>query len=135
MPFLTPLKVMLLNDRAEHPWILLEPLVYYSDLTGETYAAPTHFRTDGSSVPMALAAVPVVGQFLVIRFFGQGVWQGFKEGVLHDFLRRKNKATGEPPVPSELAHLLFREALTNSGYSDDLVDSYYDAVVAFNSND
>lgn len=125
MPFITPLEVMLLNDRAVFPWITLEPLVYMSSLTGETYTVPRHFRTDGASIPKALMVVSP----LAMRYFGEGVWQGFKQGVLHDFLRRGPN----PPVPADVAHAVFREALYEAGYPDDLCESYYAAVVAFNS--
>ena len=123
MPFQTPLKAHLLNDRAIFPWILLSPLVYESDLTGETYTAPTHFRTDGASVPKAILLLPL----LAMRFMGEGVWCGFKAGVMHDYLRRTKI------VPAKVAHLVFREALVESDYPPDLVSAYYAAVVAFNS--
>lgn len=131
MPFLSPLRVELLNDRAVFPWIVLEPLVYESPLTGEVYTVPRHFVTDGASVPEALFAVPVVGPILSMRFFGHGVWQGFKQGVLHDYLRRGPVR----PVAASVAHLVFREALYDGGYPEDLVENYYAAVKRFNSKD
>ena len=121
---------MLLNDRGAYPWITLAPLVYESELTGDTYWIPENFMTDGSSVPRALI---LMAPPLAMRFMGSGVWQGFKQGVLHDWLRRPDKATGFPPVPAKVAHLIFREALAEAGYPDDLVSSYYAAVVTFNS--
>lgn len=129
MPFLNSLKVQLLNDREVFPWITLEPLAYECPLTGETYTVPRHFRTDGASVPKALVAVPLIGPALFQRFFGQGVWHGFREGVLHDYLRRGNT----PPVPAAIAHAIFRGALEEAGYPFDLVNNYFDAVRAFNS--
>lgn len=134
MPFETPLVMQLLNDREQFPFITLAPLEYESALTGEIYTVPAYFRTDGASLPAALVAVPVVGQALFLRYFGQGVFQGFKQGVLHDWLRRPDKATGLPPVPAKVAHLIFREALTDSGYPDDLVSTYFAAVKLFNSD-
>lgn len=131
MSFVTPLKVQLLSDRHKYPWILTAPLVYESALTGETYSVPKHFRTDGSSVPRALI---LMAPPLAMRFMGAGIWMGFKSGCLHDFLRRPDKATGKPPVPAKVAHLIFREALTDAGYPDDLISSYYAAVVTFNSD-
>lgn len=128
--FHTPLKVMLLNDRGAYPWITLAPLVYESELTGDTYWIPENFMTDGSSVPRALI---LMAPPLAMRFMGSGVWQGFKQGVLHDWLRRPEKATGKPPVPAKVAHLVFRESLTEAGYPDDLVSAYYAAVRTFNS--
>ena len=134
MPFVSPdnnLKVQLLNDNSEYPWITLAPLVYESPLTGETYTIPKHFRTDGASVPKALIAVPGIGQALALRYFGNGVWQGFKQAVVHDYLRRK--VNGAYPVPAKVAHLVFREALYEAGYPPDLCESYYSALVMFNS--
>ena len=127
MPFLTPLNVMLLDDRNEYPWITISPLVYESPLTGETYTVPTNFRTDGASVPSSLIAVPVIGQALALKYLGHGVWKGFKQGVLHDYLRRTKI------VSPELAHKIFREALYSSNYPEDLCEEYYNAVVLFNS--
>lgn len=129
MPFTTPLKLQFLDDRSEFPWITLAPLVYECDLTGETYTVPKHFRTDGASVPKALAAIPVAGQGLVIRYLGNGVFHGFKQGVLHDFLRRGPT----PPVPAHLAHKIFRNALHEAAYPPDLCEMYYSAVKLFNS--
>lgn len=131
MPFLTPLKVQFLADRTQFPWITLAPLVYESELTGETYWVPENFRTDGASVPRALI---LFFPPLAARFFGSGIWQGFKQGVLHDYLRRPDRVTGKPPVPAKVAHLVFREALTDAGYPDDLISSYYAAVSLFNSD-
>ena len=51
MPFHTPLKLMLLNDRGQFPWITLEPLVYESGLTGETYTVPAHSAPTGPACP------------------------------------------------------------------------------------
>jgi hypothetical protein len=130
MPFLSPhanFHGMLLNDRHELPWISLRPLEYDDPITGELYIVPANFRTDGSSVPKALIAVPVVGQALALRFMGQGLWLGFREGVLHDWLRRHDV------VPAHLAHKIFRGALYAAGYPPDLCESYFAAVVAANS--
>lgn len=129
MPFTTPLQVQFLDDRSEFPFITISPLVYECELTGETYTVPKHFRTDGASVPEALAAVPVVGQSLFLRYFGRGVFHGFKQGVVHDYLRRGPN----PPVPAAVAHKIFRAALYEAGYPPDLCENYYMAVKAFNS--
>lgn len=123
---------MLLNDRHALPWILTEKLWYDSPLTGEMYEIERHFRTNLVSMPMALAAVPVIGQMLVIRYFGSGVWLGAREGALHDWLRTPDK-DGNFIVPAHIAHKIFREALYDAGYPYDLCETYYSAVVAFNS--
>lgn len=120
----------MLSDRAQYPWILTAPLVYESEVLGDTVWVPENFLTDGSSVPRALI---LMAPPLAMRFMGSGVWQGFKQGVLHDWLRRPEKATGKPPVPAKVAHLVFRESLTEAGYPDDLVSAYYAAVRTFNS--
>lgn len=130
MPFVSPhanFHGMLLDGRHEYPWISLRPLEYEDPLTGVLYIVPANFRTDGASVPKALIALPVIGQALAMRFMGQGLWLGFREGVLHDYLRRNDK------VPARLAHRIFRTALFEAGYPDDLVESYYLAVMKFNS--
>lgn len=128
MPFLTPLQVQLLNDRGKFPWITLAPLEYEDPDTGAIYTVPKNFRTDGASIPKALI---VFAPFLAARYFGEGVWQGFREGVLHDFLRRKKN--GVTPVPAKTAHLIFKKALTEAGYPEDMVNNYYEAVRLFNS--
>lgn len=133
MPFLTDLKLMFLNDREKYPWLTLEPLEYESPLTGQTYVVPKYFRTDGASIPNALIALPIIGNALVLRFMGQGVWQGFKQGVLHDYLRRERG--GNLPVTASVAHAVFREALQDANYPSDIVENYYAAVVKFNSQD
>lgn len=127
--FENQLDVRLLNDRSIFPWLTLAPLVYECELTGETYTVPKYFRTDGASLPAALVAVPLLGPALFLRYFGGGVFQGFKQGVLHDWLRRGPN----PPVPAAVAHRIFREALYAAGYPPDLCETYYAAVVAFNS--
>jgi len=38
-------------------------------------------------------------------------------------------------MPAASAHLLLKECLEESGYPDDLVNNYYEAVVRFNSKD
>jgi len=133
MPFLTPLKVQLLNDREEFPWLTLDPLQYL-DKRGVIHTVPKYFRTDGVSHPIAIATIPIIGQALVMRHFGSGVFMGFEEGVLHDWARRKRE-DGTRPMPAADAHLLFKEALEEKGYPEDMIANYYAAVVTFNSKD
>ena len=102
------------------------PYYWTEDLT---YAG----RTDLSSVPIAVSAIPVIGPLLVMRFFGKGIWLGAEEGILHDWLRRPDKITGLPPVPARVAHRIFRGALYKRGYPPDLCELYYQAVLRFNS--
>ncbi len=138
------LHVQLLDDRTEFPWLTTKPLAWHDPVLDRTFTVPKYFRTDGASIPIALAALPVLGQALVMRYFGGGIFQGFKEGVLHDMLRRKKavlddagNVVGHHPaiIPAADAHRIFREALIAGGYPDDLVENYYSAVKTFNSND
>lgn len=141
MPFLDPLKLQFLDERGEFPFITIEPRRWQDPETGEIHTIPKHFMTDGASVPVALAALPVIGQALVLRYFGKGVFLGFGEGVLHDHLRRKPAiwngdqiiGYGEPPVTAAVAHEKFRRALVEGGYQDDMIQNYVAAVLAFNS--
>jgi hypothetical protein len=131
MPFVSPhanFHGMLLNDRHEFPWISLRSLEYEDPVTGELYIVPNNFRTDGASVPKLLLLIPVIGQALALRFWGSGIWLGFREGVLHDYLIRYKI------VPPRLAHRIFRTALYEAGYPPDLCELYYAAVVAANPN-
>lgn len=130
--FLTDLDLRFLDDRSKYPFITLSELVYKSEMTGETYVVPKHFRTDGASIPEAISLIPGLGQALFLRYFGNGVFHGFRQGVLHDHLRRKDKS-GKTPVPAVLAHRIFREALYEAGYPPDLCETYYAAVLRFNS--
>lgn len=136
--------VQLLNDRNVFPWLTTKQLAWYDPVLNRVFTVPKYFRTDGASIPIALAALPVVGPALVMRYFGSGVFQGFREGVLHDYLRRKapvlddsgNIAGHHPaPIPAADAHRIFRDALIDGGYPEDLVENYYAAVKAFNSDD
>lgn len=111
--------------------------------TGEVHTIPVNFRTDGVSEPIAIALIPIIGQLLTVSHFGYGVFMGFKQGVLHDYLRRrpaiwdgdKIVGYGDPPVPALVAHEKFKRALIEAGYPDELVDAYYAAVRAANTND
>lgn len=134
MPFLDPLDVRLLNQRGTFPWLTLAERRWEDPETGEIHTIPKYFRTDGSSVPEAIIAVPLIGQGLAMRFLENGMWLGFDEGVLHDYLRRPDKITMLPPIPAKMAHIKFRRALYER-YPDmpDLCEYYYSAVVAFNS--
>lgn len=127
------LYLMLLNDRHKLPWITTEKMLYESPLTGEEYEIPRHFRTDLVTMPKMVAALPGVGSFVLMQFFGKGVWLGAREAVLHDWLRRVNPRTKAPPVPAFLAHRIFREALYSADYNPEMIELYYKAVVVFNS--
>lgn len=127
MPWFTSLDVTLVDDREEFPWEVISPLIWEDPETKEIHEVPIGFRTDGASIPMILSMIPIVGPALALRHFGKGIWFGFKEGVLHDFLRRND------PIPPSEAHLKFKRALIEGGYPEDLIANYYDAVRRFNS--
>lgn len=134
MPFITPLKLELLNEESVFPWITLAPFVYQDPDTLEEYTVPANFRTDGPSLPVKLlAAIPIAGQAMIIESFATGIFKGFKQGVLHDWARRM--INGRRPMPAASAHLLFKKALTEYNYPPAIIDAYYAAVVAFNSTD
>lgn len=124
---------MLINDRHRLPWILTEKLIYESPLTGDEYEIPRHFRTNLVSMPKMVAALPGIGTFAVLSFFGEGVWMGAREAVLHDWLRTPDRHEGNLIVPPIVAHRVFREALYSADYPPELVELYYQAVVTFNS--
>lgn len=132
MPFLDPPFFELVDDRSDKPWKTTSSRRWQDPLTGEVHTIPSEFRTDGSSVPKLLMMVPLIGRFLALRFMGKGLWLGFGEGVLHDYLRRPD-FDGLPPVPAAEAHLKFKRALEEAGYPYDMVENYYAAVKRFNS--
>lgn len=118
--FLDPLDVRLLDDRAEKPWLTISPRRYEDPETGEIHTIPKGFLTDGASLPVALVAVPLLGPLLFLRYFGKGVFQGFAEGVLHDYLLTV--------LPAHEANRIFRTALYEAGYPEDLCETYFGAV-------
>jgi hypothetical protein len=121
--FLDQLDVRLLDDRAEKPWLTISPRRYEDPETGEIHTIPKGFLTDGASLPAALVAVPLLGPLLFLRYFGKGVFQGFAEGVLHDYLLTV--------LPAHEANRIFRTALIEAGYPEDLIETYYAAVVDY----
>ena len=135
MSFVSPfanLQVMLLSDRHHLPWILTEPLMYHYPVSGEVFEVPRHFRTNLVSMPKSLIALPVVGVAAFMEFFGEGVWLGARESVLHDWLRTERD--GAYPVPASTAHQIFRYALEEAEYPAHVVDLYHKAVSLFNSD-
>ena len=133
MPFITPLKLQLLNESNVFPWILLDDFSWQDPETGEVHTAPKHFRTDGASNRIEIGLIPLIGMPMLMRMFATGMFKAFKPGVIHDAARRK--VNGVRPMPAAEAHLLLKRIMEEQGYPQDLVDSYYAAVVAFNSKD
>jgi hypothetical protein len=132
MPWLDPRRFELIDEHAEFPWAVIGPLRWMDPETGEIHAIPDGFRTDGSSFPKLMMAIPFIGAFLSMRHFGNGMWLGFAGGTLHDYLRRSDE-NDNTPVPPDVAHLKFKRALIEDGFSEDVVENYYAAVVKFNS--
>lgn len=102
--FLTELDCKLKGDKI---WVLTEPLIYQSDLLWAAYRTdyvfvPPGFETDLASVPR----VPVAYWF----------WGGraHREGVLHDYLYRKDSI---PVVSLSTANEVFLEAMESRGKS------------------
>ena len=120
MPFLTTLELRLISDRSPFPWMTTQVLSWQRPSTGQVFSTPKYFRTDGASIPFAVACIPVVGPMLLARYFGAGLWLGFREGVLHDAITRGP----EPMVTMDEGIAIFREALTESGYAQDMIDTY-----------
>lgn len=135
MSFVSPwanLHLMLVSDKHKLPWILTEKLIYDSPLTGEEYEIPRHFRTNLVSMPKIVAALPGIGGYFVYKYLKQGIWLGAREAVLHDWLRTRDR-WGNLPVPAKIAHKIFREALYQADYEPEMIETYYQAVVLFNT--
>jgi len=133
MPFITPLKMQLLNEDNVFPWILLDDFIWEDPVTGEQHKAKKHFRTDGASNRIELGLIPIIGMPMLMRMFATGMFKAFKPGVIHDAMRRK--VNGVRPMSAAEAHLLLKRIMEEQGYPQDVVDAYYAAVVTFNSDD
>ena len=92
--FLTELDCSL-KPGSDRIWALNRPLIYYSSLLDEIITVPASFETDLSSVPR----VP-----LIFWLWGN---RAHREGVLHDYLFRKDSV---PAVPFETANRIFLES-------------------------
>lgn len=96
--FLTELELREADDNQDDgQWVVCEPLVYDSFVTGITFVVPAGFRTDLASVPR----LPLVYWLCGGR--------ANKPATLHDFLY----STGI--VPRATADAVFREAMTVVG--------------------
>lgn len=100
-----------LVDEINDIHVLLDPLVYWSDVLGRKIRVPKGFKTDFASVPR------VVGAYLL--FGGKGK----RAAVVHDFLY-----SGGVNVTREQADAVFREALQATGYSAFTVAAMYAGV-------
>lgn len=93
--FLTELDYELKHDRDD-VWVLMKPLLYYSELLNTIIIIPSLFESDGSSVPR----MPIA-----YWFYGG---KCHREGFLHDYLFRKDSI---PVVPFGIANALYLEAM------------------------
>lgn len=91
---------LVVTPKTDKIWILLEPLIYYSDILGREIKVPTTFETDLASVPR----VPIVYQLWGARCH--------YESVLHDYLFRYDS---KPYVPYSVSNRVFREAMIVRG--------------------
>ncbi|AOY93871.1 hypothetical protein BKK79_20115 [Cupriavidus sp. USMAA2-4] len=78
-------------------WRLVEPLVYQSDVAGQTFEVPPGFGTDLASVP----------RLPVVYLLAGGTSN--EAAVVHDFLYTKH------PVPRAVADAVLREASAVTG--------------------
>ncbi|WP_283149033.1 DUF1353 domain-containing protein [Silvimonas soli] len=95
--FLTKLEIANATDKDDGQWVLIAPLVYQSDVAGQTFTVPAGFHTDLASVPR----LPVV--FLLTGDTSR------EAAALHDYLYT------EHPVPRAIADAVLREASAVTG--------------------
>ena len=96
--FLTKLVLELADNRDDGLWIVQQPLVYQSDVAGQTFTVPTGFQTDLASVPRIPIAYLLTGG------------TSNEAAVVHDFLY-----TQPHPVPRAMADAVLKEASAVTG--------------------
>lgn len=77
--FLTRCVLEVADDQDDGQWVLVQPLVYLSDVAGRALTVPTGFRTDLASVPR----LPLV--FLLAGDCAR------EAAVVHDFLYQSHE--------------------------------------------
>jgi hypothetical protein len=118
MPFLTPLKVELVDHLAhdgQGEWALLEPLEYRTN-AGVLYVVMPNFRTDFATVYRVPIAYLLTGN------------TAHAPAALHDWLLRHEA------IPREEADLIFREAMESIGMPPSRIRRMYNAVRAHTEN-
>jgi hypothetical protein len=98
--FLTPLDVELVSDATNSgrgTWRLTAPLVYRSDVAGQTFTVPVGFETDYASVPRVALAFVLCGD------------TAHAASAVHDWLYTFH------PVTRDVADAVLREAALVSG--------------------
>jgi len=104
--FYTPLEVRMLPEMDDQNWMVITPLVYFSDRMGDFIRVPEGFITNFVS-------------FDALKNVGQ------RAAVVHDFLYSCND------VPRELADDIFKEALLSVGVDGVLAKAMFRAVRLF----
>jgi hypothetical protein len=123
--------IQFLDERVPRPFMLTQEL-WWEHPDGRVFKIPKWFRFNGVSMPIGLAAVPGIGASLIIRFWGDGVFMGFKESALHDYLCTPD-STGRFPVPLSEGNKIFKIALEEANYPEDVVADYFAALSLANS--
>lgn len=95
--FLTRLAMQAADNKDDGEWQLTAPLVYQSDVAGQTFTVPAGFPTDLASVPRLTIVFLLTGDLSA------------EAAVVHDMLHT-NK-----PVPRRVADAVLREASAVTG--------------------
>ncbi len=95
--FLTRLAMQAADNKDDGEWQLTAPLVYQSDVAGQTFTVPAGFPTDLASVPRLTIVFLLTGD------------SSAEAAVVHDMLYT-NK-----PVPRRVADAVLREASAVTG--------------------
>ncbi|MGF6549288.1 DUF1353 domain-containing protein [Paraburkholderia youngii] len=95
--FLTDLQMENATPRDDGLWRLMAPLIYQSDVAGQTFTVPTGFLTDLASVPRIPIAYLLAGG------------TSNEASVVHDFLYSTQ------PVTRAIADAVLREASAVTG--------------------
>ncbi len=95
--FLSKVVIENADDTDDGKWIVVQPLVYQSDVAGKTFTVPAGFQTDLASVPR----LPV--------FFWLAGGTSNAAAVVHDYLYSTHL------VPRDVADAVLREASAVTG--------------------
>lgn len=96
--FLTALQVENASTFDDGRWRLTAPLVYQSDVAGQTFTVPVGFVTDFASVPRIVVVYELCGD------------TSSEAAAVHDFLY-----TAPHPVPRAVADAVLKEASAVTG--------------------
>lgn len=104
---------LVLGIGVEGRFILMEPLVYTSEVLGYTVTVPAGFDTDGASIPLGINELWKIGG------------PKMKAAVVHDYFYRNHQ------VEKSVADRVFLEALESVGVGRIKRSLMYWAVCAF----